>query len=432
MKPVKAATSPFAIKAYISTFLFITASTTLLTVSTIAYLIFYNTFIPQIGLEGIIYLQYGDGPHPYAFTPVDSTALISQQPYDVSLQLHVPRTPTNLAAGNFMLDLSLITRPTTSSTASDSSTLISNTSTILFHSRRPAILPYQSPLLALSNTVISLPWHTVGLLDLDADSLSIPMFESLSFARGWKNIPNAAKIELQSDQTLQVYSARIVFQAQFQGLRYVIYNYRVLSFLVFTSCFYTVTLVSTALVWVVANRLLNSTIPDEGWRKIKQEPSTGAEEAPSSNGPVKKEPSDDTSDSALSVPNLSESATTSPTTSRQMPLRFPIARPGESSVGTGAASWSSAAGPSRPRGGVSDIKHEGEEAGGTLEATSIEPLNPDVADDEDEDEGRGRGRRDRDRGSGIGTSMESEGVTGLWRRRGSGRSRDGQATARDH
>jgi hypothetical protein len=37
---------------------------------------------------------------------------------------------------------------------------------------------------------------------------------------------------------LHIYSAKLVFQVRFHGLRYLIYNHRVLAFIVFTGLFY--------------------------------------------------------------------------------------------------------------------------------------------------------------------------------------------------
>ena len=336
---------------------------------------------------------------------------MSQQPYDINLELYVPRTPNNLAAGNFMLELSLLSRPSTSSSMLGLSGVIPNASTTLAHSRRSAILSYHSPMLSLANNVVALPWHTFGFKDLDAEILSTPMFEHVSFARGWRNIPGAVKLELQSDTTLQVYSAKVLFTARFEGLRYILYNYRILSFLLFTSCFYTVSLTSTSVAWFIISTLLASDNPktkhkpDSTQKEIKQDETEGQ----TSNGHIKKEPqpvSDHSSDeSGLSLSNLSDSATTFPTLGRQMPLRFPVPVHRKSDSVVSAASSKS-------------IKRESDEEK-VLEGAAIEPLAADDEDDEDE-ASRGRDRADRDRDSGIGTSMESEGARdtrGLQRRR---------------
>ena len=413
--PVNVATSRSAIKAYLSTLLFLTFSLILIAISTTAYTLFYYRYVPQLGLEETLHLQYGDATYPHATTTLESSALTSQQPYDISLELHLPRTPNNLGAGNFMLDLSLLSRPTTATSAPALSAVLPNSSSTLAHSRRPAILPYQSPLLAITHNIVALPWHTLGLKDLDTDVLSVPMFERMSFPRGWRNVPGAVKFELQSDQNLQVYSAKVIFNARFEGLRYVLYNYRVLSFLLFTSCFYLVSLTSTSIAWLMISSFLTSDSsppkrePDDERKKITHQEG----EAPVSNGHIKQESQSDHSsdETGLSVSNISDSAATFPTLGRQMPLRFPVHRPNETA--TSASSMSSSR---------ADMKREPDDER-IMEATALEPLAAtgpsEAADDEEDDEARGRDRDARD--SGIGTSMESEGAQdpalGLQRRR---------------
>ncbi|EPQ60528.1 hypothetical protein GLOTRDRAFT_68241 [Gloeophyllum trabeum ATCC 11539] len=58
-----------------------------------------------VGWETELYLQYGDGPVPYAETALPP--LVPLQPYDISLRLVVPATESNYALGNFMSSLRL-------------------------------------------------------------------------------------------------------------------------------------------------------------------------------------------------------------------------------------------------------------------------------------------------------------------------------------
>ncbi|KAK7694793.1 hypothetical protein QCA50_001981 [Cerrena zonata] len=60
-----------------------------------------------VGWELPLYLQYGDGPPPYAVIHLPN--MLAQQPYDISLHLVVPSTDTNYALGNFMSTLTLFT-----------------------------------------------------------------------------------------------------------------------------------------------------------------------------------------------------------------------------------------------------------------------------------------------------------------------------------
>lgn len=46
-------------KAYLGIFLFISTAITMIFISTFAYGIFYYRFIPQVGLERLVHLQFG-------------------------------------------------------------------------------------------------------------------------------------------------------------------------------------------------------------------------------------------------------------------------------------------------------------------------------------------------------------------------------------
>ncbi len=341
-----------------------------------------------------------------------------------------------------MLDLALISPPLTSEPPSISSVLAPrNTTTILARSRRPAILPYQSPITSMTNTFISLPLHALSLRDIDATMLSIPMFERVTFARGGRNLPASARLEIQTQAhtqaallgqavdveqhvPLQVYCAGIEFHARFRGLRWLMYNWRILSFLAFTSAFYCVALISTGLVWGIITlgspSLLLGKKEDEERTKIKKE-AEGDREEKTSNGPatrpVKKEPADEEGgesgeESALSLSNLSDNATTFPTLGRQMPIRYPLAIPYGSGSASGSASGSGRIKKEDPRG------DDAPKVEATIVMESPAPTTAgEFAEDEEEELDRGR---DRDRDSGIGTSMEESAreAGGLQRRKG--------------
>ncbi|KAI0660485.1 hypothetical protein C8Q70DRAFT_54452 [Cubamyces menziesii] len=60
-----------------------------------------------VGWEAEVFLQYGDGPVPYAEVALPS--IVAQQSYDISLHLVVPANEANFALGNFMASLNLMT-----------------------------------------------------------------------------------------------------------------------------------------------------------------------------------------------------------------------------------------------------------------------------------------------------------------------------------
>lgn len=130
------------------------------------------------------------------------------------MALDLPRTPSNLAVGNFMIDLTLYAPETASvlPTTADSQNKISR-------SRRPAILTYTSPLVDVARRLVRLPLYVLGWRR-EAETLEVSMMEKVEFARGTRNRPQSLRLEIQSDRKMQIYSARVEFRARFSGLRW--------------------------------------------------------------------------------------------------------------------------------------------------------------------------------------------------------------------
>ncbi|KAJ6166693.1 hypothetical protein N7470_002140 [Penicillium chermesinum] len=175
LTPFRVLFSKTALRIYLNILLFSVATVVLLGISSIAYGIFYFRFIPTVGVDREVHLQFGypDAPtshsdihrltshrdgHPWG-TASFGSEFAHSQPYDVAVTLDMPRTPANLDAGNFMLDLTLHSCQQGSSvlpTSSSSLTTISQT-------RRPAILTYSSPLVDLARRLLRLPLYVLGL-----------------------------------------------------------------------------------------------------------------------------------------------------------------------------------------------------------------------------------------------------------------------------
>ena len=331
-----------------------------------------------------------------------------------------------------MLDLSLFSPMSSEECAPLSSSRSSvDSKKLIAQSRRPGIVPYQSFIPSLTHTFLSLPLHALSLRDIDAAALSVPMFEKVTFQRGLRNVPSCAGLEIRTQahtqaallgQTvdvaapvpLQVYSANIEFHARFRGLRWVMYNWRITSFLVFTSAFYCVALLSTGVAWWLfsylapfeENRKESGVVKKEAnggiSEKIKQEKETPQ---------IKHEEDDDNDDdsdaeSGLSLSNLSENAVTFPTLGRQPPIRYPI-RPSESTD-------------TRER----ETERYRPSSIDRAPATTAGEL---AEDEDDEDNQLDARAKDRERDSGMGTSLEESNrdTAGLQRRR-SGRGRDSE------
>ena len=342
--------------------------------------------------------------NPFGTTTL-SSSLTSQQAYDVTLFLKLPLTPSNIDAGNFMVDLKLIAPESSDaidvdSVASTAPTL-NTSSSVLALSRRPAILTYTSTLVNTANTLTGLPWYVLGWKK-ESEALAVPMFEGVQFAKGSMNVPNKVhlSIEPSPESQMQFYSASLRIVARFGGLRWLLYHHRFLSFFVFTTVFWGSSVISMLLVWLGLSMYLASSAEKKTTKK---------EGLLEPNGTVKSEPTD--SDAAFdpqSLEDLSDTSRTFPTLARgQAPLRF--------------SSGATRATKAKEEEAAQRIKKEGDGHNIDRSLANIPPMSPSVgleteADDEDEDEGFGSEWRD----SGIGTSREEERREEIRRRRKSG------------
>lgn len=197
-----------------------------------------------------------DGLNPYGFVSLGSS-VVAQQSYDIMLELDLPRSPPNLQAGNFMLDMLLLSptyQPVVQSTEAGFDIRGSMPSeTVLFSSRRPAILTYHPLLVSLSKQVAALPWYILGWRR-DAEKLEILMAESVSFRKGWRNVPTLVYLELQGKgQDIQVYDVQLKLRARYEGIRWLMYNHRIFSFVVFTTAFWLAEVIFAILTWMLWN-----------------------------------------------------------------------------------------------------------------------------------------------------------------------------------
>ncbi|KAL8886492.1 MAG: hypothetical protein Q9215_005810 [Flavoplaca cf. flavocitrina] len=359
--PFHAAVSKPAQKAYLGTFLFATTSLFLLGLSTIAYALFYFNYVPQVSVERTIHLQFGEG-HPHGAATLDSS-LTSLQAYDVSLLLHLPRTPNNQAAGNFMLDLSLLSparAPSTTEKLLPESTLKQR----LAHSRRPAILTYASPIIDTASTLTGLPWYVLGW-KTESEVVEVSMFEGVGFPKGWTNVPQDVKLVVEADEKMQFYEVGVRIFAKFGGLRWIMYHHRILSYVVFTSMFWSSSMISALLAWLVLSSYLTSDST-----AMKKEETTSLK--------IKTEQSESEKYEPSLLGGLSDTSRTFPAIGRHVALRF---NGRDEDAG---------------RGFNEGVKKEDE----VIQSTGLQPLTPE-ADDEDE-EIETSGFRD----SGIGTSLD--------------------------
>jgi seipin len=404
LKPFRLVLSKPALRAYLTTALIFTTALFLLASASTAYTLFYWSYVPRIGFAKDIHLQWDDlyqqhaplsgrdtfalarpfNPFPHGTVSLQGD-LVSSQPYDVKLEIELPRTRQNREVGNFMLDVSLLAPEKVEKKKSGSAGLWepgrdaqqSDSAPVLARSRRPAILHYRSMPVEAMHRITQLPWYLLGFRH-ESEKIVIDVFESTSFARGANAVPVALKLEVQSSGRMQIYSARAVFRARFRGLRWVMYNHRIISGLVFIGVFWSVEMVFAGIAWAALAAYLSPMFKSEergGPVRIK-----GEEDAVSDDG---------------THSYLSDTERTFPTLSNQTPLRF---RSPEVKV----------------------EKKEEDDPNAGVRLRDLPPLTSLEADDEDED-------GDYFLDSGIGTSMES----GNGSRPGSVRKRRGRGSFRE-
>lgn len=238
--------------------------------------------------------------NPYGVASLAAANFKEYQAYDISVTLNVPNSPTNLAKGNFMLALHLLDdkAPSTAEkiisaatgagsqpgrpTATPAPRSALDGRNVLYTSTRPAILPYTDPLVTLAKRILLLGYH-IFVPTSETTKLVVPMVERLEFRSGAPRglMPTSLVLDVQAGQTLQVYSVFVTATARLGGLRWFMHTWWVTSFLLGTSFFWLVeviSLLSTALaaklVWGLVFGSGGETPPavkKEGQPRIKQE-----------------------------------------------------------------------------------------------------------------------------------------------------------------
>ncbi|KAH0275571.1 hypothetical protein KCU91_g4468, partial [Aureobasidium melanogenum] len=286
--PVRIAVSKPAQRAYLTSVLFFSTCFFLLIVSIAAYLVFYWTYIPRIGFSRPIHLQFDSLESPPWGVANLAPDLVSLQPYDVKVQIRLPRTKINTEIGNFMIKTALYAPGEKGSVIDDSRIPVAKdpgSSKVLASSRRSAILTYYSPVVDLARKATELHWLILGWR-LEAETLEIPVFNGVSFAKGWRNVPDTMQVQVQSPARMQIYEANVVFKARFQGLRWIMYNHRITSAIVFIGAFWGTEVLFTAICWAVLSVWIFSSGDDTSIKteandnkRIKAEDSEGEEQA---------------------------------------------------------------------------------------------------------------------------------------------------------
>ncbi|KAI0844472.1 putative adipose-regulatory protein-domain-containing protein [Daldinia vernicosa] len=269
----RAATSPVAQRTYLSAALFFSASLVLLFIAALAYPVFYYNYVPKKVISLPIHLQYDSGLNPYGVTSVSSN-LMHEQAYDISVELTLPRSPSNLDRGNFMVTLfGIKSQPSNPAFAyyfsgEDPFSHVKE-DTVVFTSRRPVLIPYTDPLVKTVSRVLFLPYHILYPSASETITLRVPMGELVEFN---KILPMSILVEVQAGQTLQVYSTTITLVARLTGIRWAMYNHRIISFVVCTTVFWIAEILSTGLAWLILSSLISNQKPKEPEDKLNPRP----------------------------------------------------------------------------------------------------------------------------------------------------------------
>ncbi|RYP75867.1 hypothetical protein DL771_002131 [Monosporascus sp. 5C6A] len=247
---VQNVTSPAAKRKYLGTVLLFAASFALLCIAALAYPIFYYSYVPKKVVSIPVHLQYNAGLNPYGVTHI-SSELMLEQAYDVSVELALPRSPPNVERGNFMVAMfamkSQPENPALAFTLPSDPYAHVTPDNVVFSSRRPAILPYRDPVVARTSRLLFLPYHIFSPV-AETSKLVVPMGELVEFKQA---LPLSILLDVQAGQTLQVYSASITLVARLSGVRWAMYNHRVLSFVVCTTAFWVAEMLSMGAAWLL-------------------------------------------------------------------------------------------------------------------------------------------------------------------------------------
>ncbi|KAK9483311.1 putative adipose-regulatory protein-domain-containing protein [Lipomyces starkeyi] len=270
--PIRLLASKPMLRTYLRVILGTIAASTLFVVAVLAYIAFYQTYIPYDEVRMPIYFDYSTGDSPSTFTALpDPLVLFPHQAYSVVIHLMVPRTPHNTKLGNFMLSVRLyeadplaaISRSTdipvdrlSTTISRHSLALLSSTSEkvagvlhdiTLLEARRPAILKYKSDLLDALDTLLFFPAYASGWMQ-QSDFLEVSMINNWILTNNSK-IPRFAAVQL--DRDVQVYDACVLFEVEWAGVRWFMRKWYITSFVVGVGVFWSTELVAAGITWAL-------------------------------------------------------------------------------------------------------------------------------------------------------------------------------------
>lgn len=136
--------------------------------------------------------------------------------------------------------------------------------TVLFSSRRPALVPYLDPLVSTASRVLFL-FYYMFFPGAQTTELNVVLAERVSFPKG-TTLPGAAYLEIEAGQDLQTYQVSLILTAQLRGLRWLMFHYRLPMYIFFTLLFWFCEVVFMGGAWSVWSVLTAGRDINEGYR----------------------------------------------------------------------------------------------------------------------------------------------------------------------
>ncbi|XP_037813828.1 seipin [Lucilia sericata] len=188
------------------------------------YAAFYYFYMPAISHTRPVHMQFKTCldtsapctfPHAHVSLTKKQQLLMVGQAYRVIVQIDMPESPQNLDLGMFMV----------------CGEMRDHESMLRGHSCRSAMMRYRSPLIRTISTWALSPLFVLGVKE---EFQQVPV-EIFSRYLEQKHHPiTDVYVEIQS-QKIQYYTVSLHIVAEFTGLRYVMYNYPVISAIVAVS-----------------------------------------------------------------------------------------------------------------------------------------------------------------------------------------------------
>ncbi|KAG5684475.1 hypothetical protein PVAND_013707 [Polypedilum vanderplanki] len=211
------------------------------------YIFFYLSYMPTVIHVKPAYMQYtkicdGDsktcdfgskmsGYHTFPTSHLQLTKkqlMMVGQPYVLTIKLELPETPRNQELGMFMLCMDM----------KDKDNILKS------NSCRSTMLRYRSPWLHKLKTFLLFPLYLFGYEE-EKQILDIEMFSNYIDTT---NPVTDIYVEIQS-KVVEFYSVTLQISAHFTGLRYLIYNFPIISAIIGIIFNLTILTLITLLVW---------------------------------------------------------------------------------------------------------------------------------------------------------------------------------------